>query len=176
MRTMDGVTLRAMSAKALTRLLAQMQVLNLAGVDAVVPMPPAGGDLAALRAEIAALAPRPLPPLMLTEPAPRGRIVAVAQARGGVGATTIAVNLAHELAGRSGFLKKAAPRPVALVDLDLQFGSVGTLLDLEDQDALHQMALEGVLPDKAFLDRVMPRTENGLAVLAAPSKFMPLDA
>ena len=49
---------------------------------------------------------------------PKGRLIAVAQARGGVGATTVAVNLANDLVGRSRFLRKVTPKAVALVDLD----------------------------------------------------------
>ncbi len=45
---------------------------------------------------------------------------------GGTGATTVAVNLAWELAT---IAKTDAPK-VCLIDLDLQFGSVATYLDL----------------------------------------------
>ena len=45
---------------------------------------------------------------------------------GGVGATTMAVNLAWELACAS---DKDAPS-VCLIDLDLQYGTVSTYLDL----------------------------------------------
>ena len=105
-----------------------------------------------------------------------GHIIAVAQARGGVGATTVAVNLANSLVGQRGFLKKRTANTVALVDLDLQFGSVGPLLDLEEQDALHQLALDGTIPDANFLSQAMMVLQNGMSVLAAPSKFMPLDS
>ena len=54
----------------------------------------------------------------------RGRLVAVAGARGGVGATMLATGIAWTIANRR-------RRRVALVDLDLQFGTVALALDLE---------------------------------------------
>lgn len=152
--------------------LSRVRALNQAGVDEVLPRPQAGSDVGNRvqqlfeRAELAA-----------TEAAhPRGRVIAVARARGGVGGTTVAVNLANDLVGIPGFLKKRALNRVALVDLDVQFGSVGTLLDLPEQDALLQLALDGALPDGAFLKQALAVLPNGLKVLAAPSKFMPLDS
>ncbi len=104
------------------------------------------------------------------------KIIAVAQARGGIGATTVAVNLADQLATGSG-LRRSAPRPkVALVDLDLQFGTVGSFLDIPEQDTLLQLALDGTIPDDTFLDQSLVVLPSGLAVLAAPSRFAPLDA
>lgn len=57
------------------------------------------------------------------------RVVVVASPKGGVGKSTIAVNLAVGLA-------KLAPMDVVLVDLDLQFGDVATHLDLKPAHSL----------------------------------------
>lgn len=57
------------------------------------------------------------------------RIVVVASPKGGVGKSTIAVNLAVGLA-------REAPMDVVLVDLDLQFGDVATQLDLKPAHSL----------------------------------------
>lgn len=57
------------------------------------------------------------------------RVVVVASPKGGVGKSTIAVNLAVGLA-------KMAPMDVVLVDLDLQFGDVATHLDLKPAHSL----------------------------------------
>ena len=54
---------------------------------------------------------------------------------GGTGATTLAVNLAWELANAD---KKNAPS-VCLLDFDLQFGSVATFLDLPRREAVYEM-------------------------------------
>jgi pilus assembly protein CpaE len=56
----------------------------------------------------------------------KGAIFAVQNLAGGTGATTLAVNLAWELANID---KKKAPS-VCLMDFDLQFGTVATYLDL----------------------------------------------
>ena len=54
---------------------------------------------------------------------------------GGVGATTFAANLAWELAT---ITKTDAPR-VCLIDLDFQFGSVATYLDLPRKEAVFEV-------------------------------------
>lgn len=59
-----------------------------------------------------------------TEPTNSSRIIVVTSPKGGVGKSTIATNLAAALA-------QDAPMETVLVDLDLQFGNVGTLLGLE---------------------------------------------
>lgn len=168
-----GARLLALGDAQMT--LAHVHALNSVGVDAVLPAPQAGQDTAEIAQQLEQLGRQSA--AGLADAAPRGRLVAVAQARGGVGATTVAVNLANELVGKpGGLLRKAQTRPVALVDLDLQFGSVGALLDLGEKDALHQMALEGVIPDADYLARMLVKMPNGLSVLPAPSKFMPLDS
>ena len=152
--------------------LSRVRALNKAGVDEVLPRPLAGQEIGSRVQKMfdEAVAAN------VTATEGRGRVIAVARARGGVGATTVAVNLANDLVGRSGFLRKRATNSVALVDLDVQFGSVGALLDLAEQDALHQMALDGTIPDAAFLSHLMAVLPNGMKVLAAPTKFMPLDS
>ena len=152
--------------------LSRVRALNKAGVDDVLPRPLAGQEVGSrvqkmFEEAVAA---------NVTATEGRGRVIAVARARGGVGATTVAVNLANDLVGQTGFLKKRWVNSVALVDLDVQFGSIGALLDLAEQDALHQLALDGTIPDEAFLSHVMAVLPNGMKVLAAPSKFMPLDS
>ena len=57
------------------------------------------------------------------------KIIAVANQKGGVGKTSIATNLAVALAQQS-------PMEVVLVDLDLQFGDVSTVLDLRPSHTL----------------------------------------
>ena len=143
--------------------LAQARALTDAGVDEVLPLP-TDGRTAGKGSDHAGA------------PGRAGRIIAVAQARGGIGSTTVAVNLADQLATGAG-LKRSDPRPkVALVDLDLQFGTVGSFLDLAEQDTLLKLAMDGTIPDATFLDQSMASLPNGLAVLAAPARFAPLDA
>lgn len=148
--------------------LTQARALSNAGVDEVLPLPTAAGDV---DRQVARLGRQ-----RESGSSRAGRIIAVAQARGGVGSTTVAVNLADQLASGAG-LRRRDPRPrVAIVDFDLQFGTIGSFLDLGEQDTLLKLALDGTIPDANFLDQSMVVTENGLSVLAAPSKFAPLDS
>lgn len=147
--------------------LAQARALTEAGVDDVLPLP--GGDEAGRKVARPGRA-------RGGSTGRTGRIIAVAQARGGIGSTTVAVNLADQLAIGVG-LRRSAPRPkVALVDLDLQFGTVGSFLDLPEQDTLIRIAMDGTIPDTNFLEQSMATLPSGLSVLPAPSKFAPLDA
>jgi pilus assembly protein CpaE len=69
-------------------------------------------------------------------------VIVVASPKGGVGKTTVAVNLAALLA-------EQAPGEVVLLDLDLQFGDVATVLDLQPEftvaDALNSGATDSML-------------------------------
>lgn len=103
-----------------------------------------------------------------------GMVIPVAHARGGAGATTVAVNLADCLTQRKGFRTKTASSKVALLDLDLQFGAVSSFLDLQPGRCLYQMADEGLVPDATFLQQSMTEAGPGLQVLTAPAEFAPL--
>ena len=148
--------------------LTQARALSNAGVDEVLPLPTAAGDV---DRQVARLGRQ-----REGGGGRAGRIIAVAQARGGVGSTTVAVNLADQLASGAGLAKREARPKVAIVDFDLQFGTIGSFLDLAEQDTLLKLALDGTIPDANFLDQSMVVTENGLSVLAAPSKFAPPDS
>lgn len=151
--------------------LSQVRALTHAGVDEVLPLPSTEEDLDGRVLKLArAAAVKP------AENLSRGRIIAVTQARGGIGSTTVAVNLADQLVGTRGWGGRKSGRKVALVDLDLQFGTVGSFLDLPEQDSLLQLALDGVVPDANFLDQSMVKGPNGVSVMPAPSKFAPLDS
>src|SRR5690606_35830780 len=143
--------------------LAQARALSDAGVDEVLPLPPDALTSTQERSHASGST-------------RATRIIAVAQARGCIVSTTLAVNLSDHLATGAG-LKRSDPRPkVALVDLDLQFGTVGSFLDLVEQDTLLKLAMDGTVPDATFLEQSMATLPNGLSVLAAPARFAPLDA
>jgi pilus assembly protein CpaE len=105
-----------------------------------------------------------------------GHVIAVSKARGGIGATTLAVNLADQLRGKKKLFGKSETRKVLLVDLDLQFGAVAGFLDLQPNDALYSIARDRIDPDSVFLQQSIVTIPSGLAVLAAPDGFMPLTA
>jgi pilus assembly protein CpaE len=150
--------------------LQQVRDLNRAGVADVLPIPVASRDLSAQIARLDRAGQTAAPGAAL------GRVIAVTQARGGAGSTTVAVNLADQLAAPRGRGRRARQDRVALVDMDLQYGTVGSYLDLPEQDALLQLAQSGAVPDATFLDQATARTSRGVQVLPAPSRFAPLDS
>lgn len=151
--------------------LSQVRALNHAGVDEVLPVALIGEEISDQISRLGRA-----DAVVATEKQHLGKIIAVAQARGGAGSTTVAVNLADQLAGRKKIKKWEKRAKVALVDFDLQFGTVGSFLDLDEQDTLLQLALDGTIPDATFLGQSMVTMQNGLSVLAAPAKFAPLDS
>ncbi len=106
----------------------------------------------------------------------KGDVIAVTKARGGVGATTVAVNLACKLRGGGGLLRNRPVRRVALLDLDLQFGNVNAFLDLEDNGALLELLQSGHSPDASYLRGMMQSHGNGLDLLSSPTPLVPLTA
>lgn len=105
----------------------------------------------------------------------RCKIISVTQARGGIGATTVAVNLALSLAGsNNGFLRKKKNARVALVDLDLQFGNANVFLDIEDNGGFMRLIESETAPDAQYLKGIMTRHSSGIDILAAPVAIAPL--
>ncbi|KUJ80446.1 pilus assembly protein CpaE [Ruegeria marisrubri] len=100
-----------------------------------------------------------------------GALFVVQGLAGGVGATTLAVNLAWELATVS---DKDAPK-VCLLDLDLQYGSVSTYLDLQRRDAVFEMLSETASMDEDVFGQALQTFEDKLQVLTAPADMIPLD-
>ncbi|QYZ71678.1 AAA family ATPase [Neotabrizicola shimadae] len=90
---------------------------------------------------------------------------------GGTGATTFAVNLAWELAA---VIKTDAPR-VCLIDLDFQYGSVATYLDLPRKEVVFEMLTDMGAADSDSLLSAMLTFNDKLHVLTAPSDMLPLD-
>lgn len=99
-----------------------------------------------------------------------GQITVLLRARGGAGASTLAVNLAVAAAGTQGAGK------TALVDLDIQNGAVSLMLDLPESEEASAMVKGETAPDAAFLDRAMQHHDSGVDVLTAPDVFAPLTA
>lgn len=104
-----------------------------------------------------------------------GKVIAVMPARGGIGSTTVATNLADRLLERKG-MKKIARKKVAILDLDLQFGSVATFVDVVPGEGLYKMATDNILPDETFVKQSVSQSRSGLTVFAAPSRIVPMEA
>jgi pilus assembly protein CpaE len=122
-------------------------------------------------------APVPMPTPEMAAPAFRpkgdrdGVVLPVHGMAGGVGGSTLAVNLAHELALLGG---NGAAR-VCLIDLDFQFGNVATYLDLPRRDAVMDFLSDAALSDSDTMLGAMQTTKDGLHVLTSPSDMMPLE-
>jgi pilus assembly protein CpaE len=88
-----------------------------------------------------------------------GRIITVIGTRGGVGASTIAVNLAWLLGHK-------LQQKTALLDFDPQLGTVALALDLEPGRGLREVLEKPERIDGLFMDRVMVRMDEYLSILS----------
>ena len=90
---------------------------------------------------------------------------------GGTGATTLAVNLAWELAELC-----AGDTPnVCLLDLAFQFGTASTYLDLPRREAVFEMLSDTESMDDETFGQSLLTYGDKLQVLTAPSDMIPLD-
>ena len=90
---------------------------------------------------------------------------------GGTGSTTLAVNLAWELA----LLNPGETPNVCLLDFDLQFGSASTFLDLPRREAVFEMLSDTEAMDEEIFGQSLLTFEEKLQVLTAPADMIPLD-
>ncbi|SEV89653.1 pilus assembly protein CpaE [Cognatiyoonia koreensis] len=100
-----------------------------------------------------------------------GVLIAVHGMAGGTGATTLAVNLAWELANIE---KDDGPR-VCLLDLDFQFGSTATALDLPRRETVLEMLSDTEAMDNESFMQALLSYEQKLSVLTSPTDMIPLD-
>jgi len=146
------------------------------GADEFVPYPLPEGELHAaierLNAPAPAAAPAAAPAPVAAGPGKRdGVIIACHGLAGGTGATTLAVNLAWELA----IVDKKAPPKICLIDLDLQFGSVATYLDLPRLEPVFELWTDTESMDDQMFKSALVGFEDKLSVFTAPSDMIPLD-
>ncbi|WP_293948307.1 nucleotide-binding protein [Sneathiella sp.] len=87
-----------------------------------------------------------------------GRLTVVIGVRGGVGATTIATNLAWIMANEEKL-------PTALLDMDLHFGTTTLSLDIETGGGFREALENPHRLDKLFLDSAIVKDGERLAVL-----------
>ncbi|GGJ09203.1 AAA family ATPase [Streptomyces brasiliensis] len=90
-----------------------------------------------------------------------GTVVTVSGAKGGVGATLAAIQLA--------LAAQASGRSTALVDLDLQTGDVASYLDIQFRRSVVDLAAITDLSPRVLADAVF-RHDTGLALLLAPGE------
>jgi pilus assembly protein CpaE len=93
-----------------------------------------------------------------------GRTVAVVGAKGGVGASILAHNLAHALS------EKVETNTV-LVDMDLPFGAAGLNFNQDPLQGVANALADPERVDQVLLDRMMVRCNDRLSLFAAPASL-----
>lgn len=96
-----------------------------------------------------------------------GELIAVINSKGGSGASTIAANLAHIRACQR-------RKDVALVDMDVQFGTLPLAFDLSGCQSLLDILAAGSRMDAATLHSLASRHRSGVHVFSAMSEQMAL--
>ena len=94
-----------------------------------------------------------------------GHIINVIGAKGGVGTTTVAVNLATSLAEKKGV------KSVALVDMNMLFGEVPLFLEIKPKHDLSEITKQVSRLDNTFLMNALSKSSAGVYVLPSPRHF-----
>jgi pilus assembly protein CpaE len=92
-----------------------------------------------------------------------GKIISILGSKGGVGTTTIAVNLATSL------LQGKKVQSVALVDMNTLFGEVPLFLEMSPQFHWGEITKNIDRLDNTFLNNILARHESGIHVLPSPA-------
>ena len=145
------------------------------GGDDFVPYPLPENELA--RAIARVLAVDQTPKSSATAAAPlatgdrSGVVIPVHGLAGGTGASMMAVNLAWELAN----IDKADPPRVCLIDLDFQFGTIATYLDLPRRESVLELLTDISAMDADSFMQAMLTYGDKLYVLTSPTDMIPLE-
>jgi pilus assembly protein CpaE len=94
----------------------------------------------------------------------KSEVVALLGAKGGVGVTFMALNLAQTLVDHQ-------REPVLLVDLDIRAGNVGSCLDINTRYTILDIIENFDGLDPQYLKGVIQQTESGLHVLPGPARL-----
>lgn len=146
------------------------------GGDEFVPYPLPEGELAqAIDRVLTPPAPVSVPPEIQNKLKATGDrdgvVIPVQGMAGGTGSSTLAVNLAWELAN----IDKEKPPRVCLLDLDFQFGSTSTYLDLPRRETVFEMLQDTENMDSDVFMQALLSFEHKLQVLTAPTDLIPMD-
>jgi pilus assembly protein CpaE len=98
-----------------------------------------------------------------TEKPQLGKIIGIIGCKGGVGTTTIAVNLATAM------IEAATIQSVALLDMNMIFGDIPLFLSLKPTHHWGEVMTNIDRLDATFLKSVLLEYQSGLHVLASPS-------
>jgi pilus assembly protein CpaE len=91
-----------------------------------------------------------------------GRVIAVVGAKGGVGASSIAHNLAWSISRILNF-------QTVIVDLDLPFGTAGLDFNQDPPQGVADAVFSPERLDSNFVDRLLSKCSDTLSILAAPA-------
>ena len=97
-----------------------------------------------------------------TDAKPVGRIIAVVGAKGGVGASTVAHNVAWAIA-------RDLSLDSVVTDLDLAFGTAGLDYNQDPPQGIADAVFSPDRIDTAFVDRLLSKCTDHLSLLAAPA-------
>jgi pilus assembly protein CpaE len=104
--------------------------------------------------------------LWVSKPEPareEGHMFTVFSPKGGVGVTTVAINLATNI-------HAITNNPTLLVDLDLNAGDVTTFLNMKPTYTISDVTMNITRLDRSFLKGVIQRHESGINVIAEPQR------
>lgn len=142
-----------------------------AGARAVIAKPLDNSQLQTLITELAEVRKRRESPEVLDwkDPSRFPRVVSITGAKGGVGKSTVAVNLAVLLA-------KRLPNRVALLDLYTQFGDVAAMLNITPKHTIADMESVCDEVDTDLVQSYVTKHPSGVHVLTASVTPLPLNA
>lgn len=92
-----------------------------------------------------------------------GNVISVFSPKGGVGVTTLSINLATSI-------YEITMKPTILIDLDLNAGDVTTFLNMKASYTVSDVTTNISRLDKSFLQGVIQKHSSGISVLAEPKK------
>lgn len=153
-----GVAFLAVSAEAPSAAL--VRELTEAGMSDLVLLSEGPGDL---RRALRAASSRERAPTL------DGEVIAMLGAKGGVGTTLVAANLAGELAARQ------ADRKVILVDLHVFLGDVATVLDVAPRPSVLWFLQRGAVADPRTWSEAPPTHAAGFRVLGLDGDVATVD-
>lgn len=91
----------------------------------------------------------------------KSKVILVYGTKGGVGKTTLAVNLALELAKRE--------NKVCIIDSDFQFGNVGSMMAVSNPNTISELLIEESNPNIDMIRQFLSLHNSGVNILLAPN-------
>jgi len=93
-----------------------------------------------------------------------GRVIAVVGAKGGVGASTVAHNVAWSIA-------RHFKLDTVVIDLDLAFGTAGLDYNQDPMQGIANALFQPDRPDSGLIDRLLSKCNDHLSLLASPASL-----